>query len=209
MTGSWKDLWTHAPKLGHRCYCVDGTTAIAIGLMYSGYNENSVVPAQLAASVKALDTLKPIIGGFESINTIQILGNGQAWMIPTYTGNVYTAILESKGKNTLQFELCKEGQLFNADNLSVPIHAQHPGNGALFIDWMLATKQMIQNVAYIGYPVPTTAALAEYDKLVTDYPFLEVGTDFIDNVTSGKGWQGYQSPADLQALNAAWTQVLA
>jgi spermidine/putrescine transport system substrate-binding protein len=206
MTGSWSDLWTHAPKLKPHAYCVDGASAIAVALMHLGYSENSNVTAQLDAAANALIQLKPYLGGFTSVNTIQILASGQAWMIPTYTGNVYTAILTSKTPKNLRFELCKEGQLFNADNLSVAASAAHPGNGMLFIDWNLQPANMAKNVEYTGYPVPTYAGLSTYKKLVANYPFLDVGTDELSNWSS---WQKGLTPAQQKVWNAEWTRVQA
>jgi spermidine/putrescine transport system substrate-binding protein len=207
MTGSWNDLWTHAPKMQPHGYCVDGTAAISLGLMHLGYSENSNVQSQLDAAANSLIQLKPHLGGFESVNTIQILSSGQAWMIPTYTGNVYTAIISSSAaKKNLRFELCKEGQLFNADNLSISSSAAHPGNGMLFIDWNLQPANMAKNVQYTGYPVPTYAGLAAYKDLVADYPFLDVGTDEITNWGS---WQRGLNATQQKMWDAEWTKVLA
>jgi spermidine/putrescine transport system substrate-binding protein len=204
MTGSWADLWTHARKLKPHAYCTSNSEAIAIGLMYSGFPENSVNPTELDAAVKALQKLKPYIGGFESINTIQILTNGQAWMIPTYTGNAYTAILTMKDPGNLRFQLCKEGGFFNADNMSISASAQHPGNGMLFIDWMLQPENMAANVDYIGYPTPTTQGIASYTKLVSTHPFLDIP---LSQMTDWTSWEAPQTAAQAGLWNQMWLDV--
>jgi spermidine/putrescine transport system substrate-binding protein len=206
LTGSWSDLWTQAPKIpGHAYMTNTPNEAIGIGLMHLGYNENSNDSAQISKAVAALKDLKPSLAGFVSDNTIQILSSGQAWLIPSYTGNVYTAILKSKNKN-IKFELCKEGGFWNADNMSISAHAQHPGNGMLFIDWNLQPANMAKNVKYTGYPVGTSAGLAAYHELIHAYPFLNLPAS---TFTAWKNWERGKTSAQSKAITQAYTQVVA
>jgi spermidine/putrescine transport system substrate-binding protein len=207
LTGSWKDFWNLAPKYKGHGYMVDTEdAALGVSLMSLGYSENSGVASQVKQAAEHLIAIKPSLEGFASLNTIQILATGQAWLIPTYTGNVYTALLQAKNPKYLHFELCKEGQLFNADNMCIPTAAKHPGTAMLFITWMLNPKNMKANVDYIGYPVPTYAGLAAYDDLVKAYPFLKVGTDLIDKTSS---WQQPLEGARETLWNQAWSEVQA
>jgi spermidine/putrescine-binding protein len=207
MTGSWSDLWTHAKSIKGHAYMVNAEDlAIAVALMHLGHNENSAVPSQVNAAAKALVQLKPYLGGMVSENTIQIIASGQAWLIPTYTGNVYTALSQAKNAHVIKFELCKEGQMFNADNMSITNKAKHPGTAMLFIDWMLRPDNMKANVEYIGYPVPTTTGLKTYRSLVNKHPWLNVGTALINKASS---WEQPLVGQRQQLWNSAWAQVQA
>ncbi len=207
LTGSWSDLWTYGPKdAGHVYMLNDMQASMSIALMHLGLNQYTSSPSDLSAAAKSLIALKPKLGGFASTNTIQIIASGEAAMIPSYTGNVYTALLQAKNKSTIRFELCREGQLFNADTMAIPASAAHPGNGMLFIDWMLAPENMTANVNYIGYPVPTTAAMSAYNALVKNYPWLSVGTDLLSKPSA---WEKGLTQAQRSAWNAAWLTVQA
>jgi spermidine/putrescine-binding protein len=207
LTGSWKDFWnnvTTVPK--HAYYIDDMQLGLSIALMYLGLDLDTDSQSDLNKAVSAISSIKGELGGFGSTNTIQSLSSGQATLIPSYTGNVYTALTQAKNASDLGFELCKEGQLFNDDAMSIPIKAAHPGNGMLFIDYMLAPENMTANVKYIGYPVPTKAGLQTYDTLVKATPFLAFGTSLLSKPSA---WEKGLSPQQRTLWNAAWLKVQA
>ena len=51
--------------------------------------------------------------------------------------------------------------------MTITTKGAHPGNGMLFINYMLAPENMTANIDYIGYPVGTTAGTAAYAKACT------------------------------------------
>lgn len=207
LTGSWTDIWNHAADdPGHVYLLNDMQASLSIALMHLGLNVDTSSQSDLDAATKALTAIKPKLGGFASTNTIQTIASGQAAMIPSYTGNVYTALSQAKSKSTIRFELCKEGQLFNADTMTITTKAAHPGNGMLFINWMLEPENMTANVNYIGYPVPTKAALTAYNALVKDVPWLSVGTDLLSEPSH---WEKGLTSAQRPLWNAAWLKVQA
>jgi spermidine/putrescine transport system substrate-binding protein len=207
LTGSWSDIWNHASDDPGHVYLVDDMQAsLSIALMHLRRNANSPSQGDLQDAAAALTALKPKLGGFASVNTIQTIASGQAAMIPSYTGNVYTALSQAKNSSTIRFELCQEGQLFNADTMTITAKAAHPGNGMLFINWMLEPENMAANVNYIGYPVPTKAAMSAYNTLVKDYPWLSVGTDLLNEPSH---WEKGLTATQRPAWNAAWLKVQA
>ena len=207
LTGSWSDLWNYAGKAPNRVYMVDDMqTALSIALMHLGLPIVNPSQDDLNNAASALIELKPKLAGFASVNTIQTIASGQAAMIPTYTGNVYTALSQAKNVPTMRFELCKEGQLFNSDTMTITSKAPHPGNGMLFINYMLAPENMTQNIDYIGYPVGTTAGMTAYNKLVKNYSWLSVGTDLLNQPSH---WMQGLTSAERTKWNSAWLTVQA
>lgn len=206
MTGSWSDLWNNVSTVAGKTYYInDMQLGLSIALMHLGLDPNTSSQGDLDKAVAAINGIRSKLGGFASTNTIQLLTNGQSTLLPSYTGNVYTAIQQDKGSHGgLTFELCKEGQLFNDDCMSIPLNAAHPGNALLFIDYMLDPANMPQNVDYTGYPIPTTAGMAAYNTLVKDTPFLEFGTSLLSNPTA---WQKGLTNEQRTMWNAAWLQV--
>ena len=207
LSGSWSDLWTHAGDAPGRVYMVDDMqTALSIALMHLGLPVVNPTQDDLNKAAQALIELKPKLAGFASVNTIQSIASGQAALIPTYTGNVYTALSQGKNPKTMKFELCKEGQLFNSDTMTITTKAAHPGNGMLFINYMLAAQNMTANIDYIGYPVGTTAGMTAYNKLVKDQTWLSVGTDLL---SAPSHWMQGLTSAQRTMWNSAWLQVQA
>jgi spermidine/putrescine transport system substrate-binding protein len=207
LSGSWSDLWTHAGDAPGRVYMVDDMqTALSIALMHLGLPVVNPSADDLNNAAEALIELKPKLAGFASVNTIQSIASGQAALIPTYTGNVYTALSQAKDPKTMKFELCKEGQLFNSDTMTITTKAANPGNGMLFINYMLAPENMTANIDYIGYPVGTTAGMSAYNTLVKNDSWLSVGTDLLNQPSH---WMQGLTSAERTNWNSAWLKVQA
>jgi spermidine/putrescine transport system substrate-binding protein len=207
LTGSWTDLWTWAPKVKGVYMLNDQRMTLGAGLMHLGYSQNSVSSDELNKAADAVIALKPSLAGFASTNTIQLLESGQASMIISYTGNVYTALNTTKTrKQLIKYENCKEGSFFNSDLLSIASTAKHPGNAMLWIDWNLAADNMTKNVNWTGYPVGTTAADTAYKALTKDYPFLQIDPDLLQNPDA---WTKSFTPEEQKVWNEAWVKVQA
>jgi spermidine/putrescine transport system substrate-binding protein len=207
LSGSWSDLWEHAGDAPGRVYLLDDMQiSLSIALMHLGLPIVNPTQDNLNAAANALLQLKPKVAGFVSVNTIQTIASGQAALMPTYTGNVYTALSSAKNPATIKFELCKEGQLFNSDTMTITAKAAHPGNGMLFINYMLAPENMTANIDYIGYPVGTTAGTAAYAKVVEKTPWLVVGTDLLSKPSA---WEQGLSQSQRPLWNSAWLKVQA
>jgi spermidine/putrescine transport system substrate-binding protein len=205
MTGSWKDLWTHVDDDPGHVYLIDDyQLTLSIALMYDGVDPSEATQAQLNKAVTAIQSIRSKIGGFSSTNTTQSLSSGQATMLPSYTGNIYSALSQATTESNLTFQLCKEGQLFNDDVMTIPEAAKHPGNGMLFLNHMLAPENMAKNVNYIGYPVPTKTGMSTYDTLVEKTPFLAFGTSLFKEPNA---WQKGLTPDQRTIWNAAWLKV--
>ncbi|TQS44782.1 polyamine ABC transporter substrate-binding protein [Cryptosporangium phraense] len=207
LTKSWKDLWTNVDTDPKHVYLIDDyQISLSVALMYLGLDANSDKQDDLDKAVDAIRSIKGKLGGFNSTNTVQALSSGQATLLPSYTGNVYTALSQAKDAADLDFQLCKEGQLFNDDVMTIPINAPHTGNAMLFLDWVLAPEQMAANVKYIGYPVPTKTGMATYDTLVKGHDFLTFGTSLLSDT---KAWQKGLTATQRTMWNAAWLKVQA
>jgi spermidine/putrescine transport system substrate-binding protein len=205
LTGSWSDLWNNVDTDPKHVYLIDDfQLSLSIALMHLGLDSDSKDQSDLDKAVDAIKSIKGKLGGFNSTNTTQAMSSGQATMLPSYTGNVYTAITQSKKASNLTYETCKEGGLFNDDVMTIPIKAAHTGNAMLFLDHMLDPANMAANVNYIGYPVPTTTGLATYNKLVAKTPFLSVGASLLDNTAA---WQQGLTSTQRTMWNAAWLKV--
>lgn len=208
VTGSFDDLWTWAPRVKGVYMLDDQRITLGIGLLHLGYDMNSCVESEVAEAADAIIELKPYLAGFLSTTTIQFLENGQASLVPSYTGNVYTALLNAskERKDLIRYVSCKEGGFLNSDLLSIPASAAHPGNGMLWLDWYLSPENMRANVNWNGYPVGTKTGEATYSELIKDFPFLEVSPDMLQDP---KAWNKSFTPEEQEVRNRAWVRVQA
>jgi spermidine/putrescine transport system substrate-binding protein len=206
LTGSWTDIWNNVDTDPKHVYLFDDyQLTLAIALMHLGLNPNTDSQTDLDKAVDALRAIKPKLGGFGSTSTAESLTGGQATMSSSYTGDVLTAIRNMGPTGTdLTFEFAHEGQLFNADTMTIPAAANHPGNAMLFLDYVLSPENMAANVEYIGYAVPTTAGMAAYETLIKDTPFLKLDTDLMAKTDS---WQHGLTATQRPLWNAAWLKV--
>jgi spermidine/putrescine transport system substrate-binding protein len=204
MTGSWNDLWTHPEAKGHTYVLDSMEDTIGMGLLKSGFPLDSGDPAQLDAAANALIELKPSLAGFSSNDYNMV--HDQAWMMQAWTGDIYYYLSVADNPDLVRWQACKEGTLFSADNMVIPTAAKHPGTAMLFIDWMLHPENAATNVGYIGYPVPTTGGMAEYNKLIKNYPWLAVGDDQLNDPSQ---WMTSLTGNTLALWTQAWTKVKA
>lgn len=201
MTGSFEDLWRNAVKAkGHAFVLDDMIHTLGMALLHAGFSENSGEPSQLKAATDALLKLKPDLGGISSND--YTMDGGNAWITSAWSGDMYYYLQTAKKPDLVKWEICKEGQLFTADNICVPTAARHPGTGLLFMDWLLAPEHVAENTAFIGYPVPTHAGLAAYKQLTVKYPWLNVGEDLISKPSA---WLQGPIGSRLQLWTQSWT----
>jgi spermidine/putrescine-binding protein len=204
MTGSWNDLWTHPEAKGH-IYVLDSMQdTIGMALLRDGFDLNSGDPSQLDKAGNSLLQLKPSLGGFSSNDYNMV--HDQAWMMQAWTGDIYYFLSVAKDPSLVRWQGCKEGSLFSADNMVIPAAAKHPGTAMLFIDWMLQPEHAATNVQYIGYPVPTTAGMAEYSKMIKDFPWLAVGDNDLNDPSH---WMQPLEGQKLSLWTQEWTKVKA
>ena len=119
---------------------------------------------------------------------------------------VKLAVQTAKQPNLVKWQICKEGQLFTADSITIPTAARHPGTGLLFMDWLLSPEHVAENTQYIGYPIPTRAGLAAFKKLTEKYPWLNVSDDLLNQPSK---WLVGPTGSRLQLWSQSWTTFVA
>ncbi len=208
LTGSWKDLWDFAGEADGRTFMFDDfQLSLSVALTRLGHPIDSSDPAQLEEAADSIIELKKSsLGGFSPTGIQDILGSGRATLMMAYAGDTRQVLLASKTPETIGFQFNSENLLFNSDNFVLPAAGKAPGTAMLFVDWVLRPDNMKKVVEFIGYPVPTTTGMAEYARIVEDYPELT----FDENVVSdSSSWLPTLSGETLDLWNQTWTRVKA
>jgi len=204
MTGAWEDLWQTPDADGHKYVLDQIEEALGMSLQRLGYDVDTGDSAQLDEAAQALIELKPKLAGF-STDDINLLANGEAWIMQAWAGDVYWAAQTAGDPSLLAYKLPKEGGLIGMDMMSIAAKAEHPGTALLFIDWMLDPEHSAQNVRYHGYQSGTKSGDAAWAEVMKDFPQLEIPADPWEVCD----WKLSPTGERQRLMNAAWTKVKA
>lgn len=177
MTGSWNDFWLQAPKYHDKMFLLyDFQEVLGMSLLRQGHDINSGNRSELDSAVAEVLKIKSGLRGLETDDITNTV-NGTAWIHHAWSGDVYQVISQVNDPSTISYQTCKEGVPTGNDTFVIPKNAQHPGTALKFIDYMLAPENAASNVGYFGYPQVTNAGIVAYQKLVAQYPFLNMTLD--------------------------------
>jgi spermidine/putrescine transport system substrate-binding protein len=205
FAGSWNDLWTLAPKYSGKMFLLDDfQEVIGMSLLRQHHDVNSGKRNELDSAASEVLKIKPNIRQFVS-NEIPGLLDGTAWISHAWSGDVYQVVSQAADPTIYKYETAQEGVPTGNDTFVIPKNAKHPGTALKFIDWMLAQQNATTNVNYFGYPQVTTTGIAAYQKLIAQYPFL--------NLTLDQALHGLReivpTGSKLQLWNTEWTKIKA
>jgi spermidine/putrescine transport system substrate-binding protein len=207
LTGSWNDIWTLAGNSNYngKLFLLDDfQETIGMSLLRKRKDINSGNRSDLDLAVSELLKIRNNVGKF-STDDITNMNNGSAWIHHAWSGDIYQVILAASDPTIWQYETMSEGIPTGNDTMVIPKTAQHPGTALKFIDWMLQPDNATTNVNYFGYPQVTTTGIAAYQKLIAQYPFL--------NLTLDTALHGLREVAPtgskLQLWDSEWTKVKA
>jgi len=204
VTGAWEDLWQTPDADGHKYVLDQIEEALGMSLQRLGYEVDTEDATQLDEAAQALIELKPRLAGF-STDDINLLANGEAWIMQAWAGDVYWAAQSAGDPSLLAFKMPVEGGLIGWDMMSIPVKAEHPGTALLFIDWLLDPEHSAQNVQWHGYQSGTEAGDAAWAEVMQGFPQLEIP----ENPWEVAAWKLSPTGERQRLMNAAWTKVKA
>jgi spermidine/putrescine transport system substrate-binding protein len=95
---------------------------------------------------------------------IKALTAGDTWITMAWSGDIFQANL-SAGNDNLKFVIPKEGGLIWTDNMTIPLHAEHPLDAITYMDYVYQPQiaaMLAESINYIT-PVPDAKAMIEQD----------------------------------------------
>ena len=171
---SWKCLWNEEYK-GKLLMFDNPRDAFAIAESILGYSYNTKDRDELQKAADLLAEQKPILQGHVMDQIFDIMERGEAWAAPYYAGDFLTMVEENPD---LRFSYPKEGFNIFIDACCIPKGCQNKAGAEAFINFLCRPDIMAQNLEYLGYSVPETAAKELMDPEVTSsevaYPSNDV-----------------------------------
>lgn len=197
---SWSVLWDKDLK-GQILMFNNSRDALGIALKYCGYSMNTTDPDEITRATDLLIEQKPIVQAYVMDQIFDKLEGGEAIVGPYYAGD---AIIMMEENPDLAFAFPKEGTNLFVDAMCIPKGAGNKTNAEIFINWMCDPEHMAQNIEYIGYSSPSTAARELLPEEMRDDPIC-----YPDQETLSKMETYYNLPQDtLDHYDSEWIRLM-
>ncbi|HIT34397.1 MAG TPA: spermidine/putrescine ABC transporter substrate-binding protein [Candidatus Faecousia intestinigallinarum] len=174
VTG-WELLWNE--KYAGKILMFDNSRdAFGIAQYLLGYDVNTTDEAELRACAEKLAEQKPVVQQYVMDQIFDAMENEEAYIAPYYAGDYLTMVEENPD---LAFYM-PEHQGFNLfiDAMCIPSCAQEKEAAETFINFLCDPEISAQNLDYLGYSAPQSAAKEYMDpEMVASeiaYPSEEV-----------------------------------
>ena len=151
---SWQDLTDPAFK-GHVGMFADIEDTPNSALCAIGVNPETSTQADWKKAADWLKKQRPLVRKYYQQDYVDPLSKGDLWISLAWSGDIFQA--NASGAN-LKFVIPKEGAPLWTDNMCIPVHAQHPRDAMIYMDWVYQPKIATILAEYINYVTPVPAA---------------------------------------------------
>lgn len=171
---SWDVLWDER-YTGDILMFSNSRDAFGITQKLLGYSLNTTNPDELHAVAEKLKRQKPLVQAYVMDEIFDKMISGEAAIAPYYAGDFLTM---SEVNEELRFSIPREGTNLFVDAICIPKGASHREAAQMYINFMCEPSVAADNISYIGYSSPNSAALELLDPEIREnevsYPPPEV-----------------------------------
>ncbi len=161
---SWDSLWDE--KYAGKILMFDNPRdAFAIACERLGYSVNTTDEQALREAAKLLAEQKNVLQAYVMDQIFNKMESNEAWIAPYYAGDAITMISENPD---LAFVLPDEGSNIFVDAMCVLKTSEQKELAEEFINFMCTPEIMAENIGYIGYSSPSSAARELLDEELRD-----------------------------------------
>ena len=149
---------------------------LAIALVMTGHDLNSVDPADLEDAKNLLIEQKPMVLAYVVDEVKDKMIGGEAAVALVWSGDATFCMSESE---ELDYVVPQEGSNIFYDSICIPANARNVSGAEKFIDFMCRADIAAKNYEYVGYAIPNQAAIEllgeeEYNASPVNNPPQEV-----------------------------------
>ena len=196
---SWKSLFDarYAGKILMFDNCRD---AFAIGESMLGYSINTSDSSELQDTANLLATQKDLVQSYVMDQIFDKMIREEAWIAPYYAGDYLYMAAENED---LAFCFPEEGFNIFIDAMCIPKGCQNKEGAEAFINFLCDPEICGQNLEYLGYSAPESAA-----KEYMDPELAQNEIAYPDEQTLSRGSSFLNLPVEAnQQMNALWLSV--
>ncbi len=172
--GGWGLLW-NSKYAGKILMFDNNRDAFAIAEASLGYSLNTTDESELRACADLLASQKPVVQQYVMDQIYDKMIGEEAWIAPYYAGDYLWMLDENED---LAFYFPEEGFNFFVDCLMIPTSSEHKAEAEAYINFLLDPAVCGENLDYLGYSAPETAAKAYMDPEMVEneiaYPDPEI-----------------------------------
>ena len=172
--GGWDLLW-NSKYAGKILMFDNNRDAFAIAEASLGYSLNTTDESELRACADLLASQKPVVQQYVMDQIYDKMIGEEAWIAPYYAGDYLWMLDENED---LAFYFPEEGFNFFVDCLMIPTSSEHKAEAEAYINFLLDPAVCGENLDYLGYSAPETAAKAYMDPEMVEneiaYPDPEI-----------------------------------
>ena len=172
--GGWDLLW-NSKYAGKILMFGNNRDAFAIAEASLGYSLNTTDESELRACADLLASQKPVVQQYVMDQIYDKMIGEEAWIAPYYAGDYLWMLDENED---LAFYFPEEGFNFFVDCLMIPTSSEHKAEAEAYIKFLLDPAVCGENLDYLGYSAPETAAKAYMDPEMVEneiaYPDPEI-----------------------------------
>lgn len=175
--GSWDLLWNEKYK-GKILMIDNSRDAFAIAEKLLGYSMNTENPDEIAKAAEKLEAQKPLLQSYVMDQVFNKMEQENAWIAPYYVGDFLTMV--EKNEN-LEFSVPEEGTNLFTDAMCVLERSQNKEAAEMFLNFMCEPVISAENLSFIGYSTPMTAARELMDEEVANDPYAYPPAEVVAN----------------------------
>lgn len=174
VTG-WADLWNDQ-YAGKILMFDNPRDAFAIAESMLGYSMNTTDENELNEAAALLKQQKPLVQAYVMDQIFDKMAGGEAWIAPYYSGD---AAILVESNDHIQFTIPEAGTNYFVDAMCVPAASQKKEYAEAYLNFLCDPEISAENVSYIGYATPESAAKEYLDDEVTGNPIFYPGEEIL------------------------------
>ena len=173
---SWSML-DRADLKGRITLLDDMREVLGAALKFLGHSLNSTDPAQLAAARDIAIRWKKNIAKFENEQYKTGIASGEFFLVHGYAGDLIQA---SEENEDMRIFIPKEGTSFPCDDMCIPKDAKEVELAHAFINHLAEPEVAAENMEWIGYRAPNSAAYGHLSEDFRGSPLLFPPTELFE-----------------------------
>ena len=198
---SWDILWD--TKYKDEVYMFNSLRdAMAIGLIKAGYSINSDVPSEIDAAKDELLEQRKLTNPVYVVDEVKDnMITGEKMLAAVWSGDAIYIMNENPD---MKYVIPEEGSNKWVDALCIPKGAPNKAGAEAFINFLCDPENAKENVDYIGYSTPNTAAYDLLDDETKNNPAAYPSDETLSKCTLFTNL----NPEILKLYESAFTEVL-
>lgn len=197
--GGWDLLW-NSKYAGKILMFDNNRDAFAIAESSLGYSLNTTSESELRACSELLAHQKPVIQQYVMDQIYDKMIGEEAWIAPYYAGDF---LMMQEENEDLEFYFPEEGFNLFIDCMMIPASAEHKAEAEAYINFLLDPAICGENLDYLGYSAPETAAKEYMDPEMAENEIAYPSAETLANSESFL----YLPQETNQLMDSLWLEV--